>query len=218
MDGALEVDKAVRQGLGQRSPESAAGSLAMLMDELAYGVLITTPKGRLLQANLAARREIARHGLLTLHEGQVQAVDAAQARLLAQAMAKAESGRRGLVALRCEGRRLSVAVLPLRPERPIDPPTVALLLSRPGVCDPVMLCFFARAYGLTPSEEQVLGILCQGYSAPEAALQLKVAVSTVRSHVRSMCAKTHSNGVRALVGQVAVLPPIGTCQLQDAVH
>lgn len=218
MDGVLEVDKAVRQGVGHRSLESAAGSLGMLMDELAYGVLITTPKGRLLQANLAARRELARHGLLTLHEGQVQAVEATQARVLAQAIAKAETGRRGLVALRGEGRRVSVAVLPLRPDRPMDPFTVALLLSRPSVCDPVMLCFFARAYGLTPSEEQVLALLCQGHSAPEAALQLKVAVSTVRSHVRSMCAKTHANGVRALVGQVAVLPPIGTCQMQDAVH
>jgi DNA-binding CsgD family transcriptional regulator len=218
MDGALELERIARQGPGHRIPESTAGHLAVLMDELAYGVLIATPKGRLLHANLAARRELARRRLLTLHEGQVQALEPSQARRLVQALARAEGGRRGLVALRGEGQRLSVAVLPLRPERPADPLTVALLLSRPAVCDPVMLCFFARAWGLTPSEEQVLGILCQGYSAPEAALQLKVAVSTVRSHVRSMCAKTHSNGVRALVGQVAVLPPIGTCQMQDPVH
>jgi DNA-binding NarL/FixJ family response regulator len=38
----------------------------------------------------------------------------------------------------------------------------------------------------------VLAILCQGYSAPEIAVQLNVAVSTVRSHVRSLCAKTQS--------------------------
>jgi DNA-binding CsgD family transcriptional regulator len=92
---------------------------------------------------------------------------------------------------------------------------VALVFSRASVCDAVMLCFFARTHGLTPSEEQVLGILCQGYSAPEIALQLQVAVSTIRSHVRSMCAKTSSNGVRALVGQVAVLPPIAAAHLQD---
>jgi DNA-binding CsgD family transcriptional regulator len=48
-------------------------------------------------------------------------------------------------------------------------------------------------------------------------VQLKVAVSTVRSHVRSLCAKTHSNGVRALVGRVAVLPPLGTA-VHDPVH
>ena len=70
----------------------------------------------------------------------------------------------------------------------------------------------------TPTEEQVLAILCQGYSAPEAARQLEVAVSTVRSHVRSMCTKTAANGVRALVGQVAVLPPIGAAHLQAPLH
>jgi DNA-binding CsgD family transcriptional regulator len=45
-----------------------------------------------------------------------------------------------------------------------------------------------------------------------------VAVSTVRSHVRSMCGKTHSHGVRALVGQVAVLPPLGMPRLHDPLH
>ena len=218
MDGVLQLEKNALQGVDPRFLENTASQLSVLLDQLAYGVLIATPKGRLLHANLAARRELARHHLLSLHDGHVQAVEPAQARSLVQALARAEDGRRGLVALRGEGQRLSVAVLPLRPERPVDSLAVALLLSRPAVCDPVMLCFFARAYGLTPSEEQVLAILCQGYSAPEAALQLKVAVSTIRSHVRSMCAKTHSNGVRALVGQVAVLPPIGTCQMQDPVH
>jgi DNA-binding CsgD family transcriptional regulator len=109
-------------------------------------------------------------------------------------------------------------VLPLRPDRPLEAPNVALVFSRSSVCDPVMLCFFARTHGLTPSEEQVLAILCQGCSAPQAAVQLGVAVSTVRSHVRSMCVKTHANGVRALVGQVAVLPPIGAAHLHAPIH
>jgi len=33
-------------------------------------------------------------------------------------------------------------------------------------------------------------------------------VSTIRSHVRSLCAKTGSSGVRELVNRVAVLPPV----------
>jgi DNA-binding CsgD family transcriptional regulator len=217
MDGVLDLDKAVRPGAARPS-ESAAGSLGLLMDELAYGVLVSNTRGRLLHANLAARRELARRRVLTVQDGQLQTTDPAQARALAQALSKAEGGRRSLLALPCDGQRLSVAVVPLRAERPHEAPSVALMLSRPAVCDAVMLCFFARAHGLTPSEEQVLAILCQGCSAPEIAVQLKVAVSTVRSHVRSMCAKTHSSGVRALVGQIAVLPPIGACQMQDPLH
>ena len=112
---------------------------------------------------------------------------------------------------------LSIAVVPLRGESPGQAATLGLFLSRASVCDTLMLCFFARAHGLTNSEEQVLAILCQGYSAPEIAIQLNVAVSTVRSHVRSLCAKTQSNGVRALVGRVAVLPPLGS-SLHHPVH
>jgi DNA-binding CsgD family transcriptional regulator len=71
-----------------------------------------------------------------------------------------------------------------------------------------MLCFFARSHGLTATEEHVLRILCHGFSAPQIAAQMDVAVSTIRSHVRSLCAKTRSSGVRQLVSRVAVLPPV----------
>lgn len=199
--------------------EGPGHGLSLVMDELAYGVLLASVKGQLLHANHAARHELALRQILSVHEGHLHTSDAAQSKILVQALAKAETGRRSLIALRSPARkRLSIAVVPLRADRSHLSPPVALVFSRASVCDPLMLCFFARTHSLTPSEEQVLGILCQGYSAPEVARQLKVAVSTVRSHVRSMCTKTHSNGVRALVGQVAVLPPIGAAHLQDPLH
>jgi DNA-binding CsgD family transcriptional regulator len=202
----------------QQHRDAASTGLSVLMDELAYGVVLAGATGRVLHANAAARRELACRDLLSMQDGCLEATEPGQARLLLQAFAKAQSGRRSLVTLRTESRRLSIAVVPLRHGRGANVPGVALLFSRPAVCDAVMLCFFARAHGLTPSEEQVLAILCQGYSAPQVAVQLKVAVSTVRSHVRSLCAKTRSNGVRALVGQVAVLPPIAAACLQDPLH
>lgn len=207
--------KAVLAGVA----EAAASGWSLLMDQLAHGVLLASVKGQLLHANQAARHELARKRVLSLTDGQVHTTDAAQAKVLSQAFAKAETGRRSLIALRTPTRvRVGIALVPLRSERPHSPPQIALMFSRASVCDAVMLCFFSREHGLTPSEEQVLGILCQGYSAPEIARQLQVAVSTVRSHVRSMCAKTQCNGVRALVNLVAVLPPIGTAQLHDPLH
>jgi DNA-binding CsgD family transcriptional regulator len=217
MDGA-GLDAAAAAACTHGAPEAAAGGLSLVMDELAYGVLLASAKGQLLHANLTARHELARRKVLAVHDGHLQACDATQARVLGQALSKAEGGRRSLIALRSGPTRLNVAVVPLRAERPDHPAAVALILSRASVCDAVMLCFFARTHGLTPSEEQVLGILCQGFSAPEVAEQLHVAVSTVRSHVRSLCAKTQCNGVRALVGMVAVLPPIGAAHIQDPLH
>jgi DNA-binding CsgD family transcriptional regulator len=196
--------------------QGAGHGLSLVMDELAHGVVLATIKGQLLHANQAARHELACRQVLAVHEGRLHTTDAAQAKILLQALAKAETGRRSLIALRSAARkRVNIAVVPLRADTPQHTHSVALVFSRASVCDAVMLCFFARTHGLTPSEEQVLSILSQGYSAPEAALRLEVAVSTIRSHVRSMCAKTNSNGVRALVGQLAVLPPIGAAHLQD---
>ncbi|HET8745490.1 MAG TPA: LuxR C-terminal-related transcriptional regulator [Ramlibacter sp.] len=209
-DGALAAPR--------RELDATGSGLAMIMDELAHGVLVASATGQLLHANQAARHELARRQILTVQEGKLQTADARQSRVLLQALEKAESGLRSLIALRSPTGRLSIAVVPLRSQQPRPRVPIALFLSRASVCDALMLCFFARSHGLTPAEEQVLSILCQGYSAPEIAAQLNVAVSTVRSHIRSLCTKTHTNGVRALVGQVAVLPPLGAAFLQDPPH
>jgi DNA-binding CsgD family transcriptional regulator len=198
--------------------EGVGGALTLLMDELAHGVVLASPQGRVLHANQAARQELSRRNALVVHEGHLRAPDPKHSRALVQALAKGATGRRSLVNFSTAGGwTLSVAVVPLRSDDSVQQPTLGLFLSRACVCDTLMLCFFARTHGLTTSEEQVLAILCQGYSAPEIAVRLKVAVSTVRSHVRSVCAKTQSNGVRALVGRVAVLPPLGPT-LHHPVH
>jgi DNA-binding CsgD family transcriptional regulator len=195
-----------------------AGAALALVDELAHGVVLAGVEGRVLHANQAARQVLARRQALAVHEGHLQAHDPKQTRVLLDALAKGGAGKRSMVSLRCPaGWCVSVAVVPLRGERPGRAPTLALFLSRASVCDSLMLCFFARSHGLTHSEEQVLAILCQGHSAPEAAMQLDVAVSTVRSHIRSLCAKTQSSGVRTLLGRVAVLPPLGS-SLHHPVH
>lgn len=215
MNGAVTKGAAVAP---RRDADAATSGLALIMDELAHGVLVASATGQLLHANQAARHELARRQILTVNEGQLQTIDARQSRVLVHALEKAETGLRSLIALRSGSGRLSIAVVPLRGQHPRTNAPIALFLSRASVCDALMLCFFARSHGLTPAEEQVLSILCQGFSAPEIASQLNVAVSTVRSHVRSLCAKTHTNGVRALVGQVAVLPPLGAAYLQDPLH
>jgi DNA-binding CsgD family transcriptional regulator len=87
------------------------------------------------------------------------------------------------------------------------------MLSRVGVSESGVFGAFARNHGLTHTEEQVLVFLCRCLSTPEIAIQMKVAVSTVRSHVRSLCAKTASSGVRELVNRVAILPPVAPLPL-----
>jgi len=198
---------------------SLGSTLVLLMDELAHGVIVTTVEGRLLHANLAARHELGRERVLQLRHNHLHACTGAGSKSLQAALAKVAEGKRSLIALApAEGAVVTVAVLPLKGEERGRPPNVALLFARESVCEALMLCFFARSHGLTSTEEHVLGILCHGFSAPQIAAQMDVAVSTIRSHVRSLCAKTRSSGVRQLVNRVAVLPPVAPPFWSQAMH
>lgn len=194
-------------------------ALALLVDELAHGMLVTTAEGKLLHANQAARHELARRRVLGTRQGVLHACTAEGARTLQEALTKAADGKRSLIEVSATtGTALMLATVPLKSQVPGAAPRTALLFARAAVCDSLMLCFFARSHGLTATEEQVLGILCQGFSAPQIAIQMKVAVSTVRSHVRSLCTKTRSSGVRELVGRVAVLPPVAPPFWHEPMH
>jgi len=199
--------------------DAALGAgLALVMDELAYGLMVTTSGGRVLHANQAARHELARKRALLAQGNLLNTYAAQDGPKLQHALALVAQGKRSLVTLSArEGAPLTVAVVPLRAEGN-QPRSAALVFARASVCESLMLCFFARNHGLTTTEEHVLGILCQGFSAPEIARQMKVAVSTIRSHVRSLCAKTRSSGVRELVNRVAVLPPVAPALWHEPMH
>jgi DNA-binding CsgD family transcriptional regulator len=210
----------VTGGSAPANADNALGSaLVLLMDELAHGVVVASVQGRLLHANQAARHELGRGRVLGVRRNVLHACTRADGKSLHEALAKVADGKRSLVELTAAGGAVvTLAVLPLKAEGPGGTPNAALLFARETVCDALMLCFFARSHALTATEEHVLGILCQGFSAPQIAAQMDVAVSTVRSHVRSLCAKTHSSGVRQLVNRVAVLPPVAPPFWPEALH
>ena len=196
-------------GLSGSSPDV----LSMLIDVLAHGLVVLGERGQLVHANQVARMELNRGRVLCKVGEDVQAVSAADNKTLQLALTKAGAGKRSLISIAGGGLNLMLAIVPLKPDADSWKSRVALFFSRAEVCESGMFGFFARSYGLTQTEEQVLTILCRGLSTPEIALQMKVAVSTVRSHVRSLCAKTGSSGVRELVNRVAVLPPVAPCHL-----
>lgn len=193
--------------------------LDLVLDELAHGVAVLTGEGELLHANHAARHEFGRRRAIALQNGRLLARQPDDAKALQEALSKAVGGKRSLISLgSAESGRMSVAVVPVRRDPGTGPAHAALLFSRPSVCGSLMLFFFARSHSLTSTEENVLAILCQGYSAPQVAERLHVAVSTIRSHVRSLCTKTRSSGVRELVNRVAMLPPVAPALICESIH
>lgn len=183
--------------------------LQMLFDEISHGMLVVSPKGRVLQSNQAARDEMTRNGVLQVLDHELQALSPMDGKLLQAALAKARDDIRSLVKLSGSGITLMLSVVPLKHRSGSSCEQIALFFERRAVCDSGMFVFFARSHRLTRTEEQVLNLLCRSLSTPDIALELDVAVSTVRSHVRSLCIKTGAKGARDLINRVATLPPVG---------
>jgi DNA-binding CsgD family transcriptional regulator len=198
------------QLLSDSFDSSSADLLGLLVDELAHGVMIVNTQGWILHANRAALLALQRGvGLATTHGGLKLKSTADQSRL-ALALGQAASGKRSLIRLEDAGGSTNLAVVPLNRQSAGPCDRIALLLSREDSCEPSLFAAFAHSHRLTRTEEQVLQLLCRCLSAPEIAIQMKVAVSTIRSHVRSLCAKTATRGVRQLINLVVALPPLAS--------
>ena len=135
---------------------------------------------------------------------------------LTLALGQAATGKRSLSRFEGNGGSANLAVVPLNRQSAGPCDRIALLLSREESCEPSLLASFAQSHRLTRTEEQVLQLLCRCLSAPEIAIELKVAVSTIRSHVRSLCLKTSTHGARQLINRVTALPQLAPAMVTPA--
>jgi len=184
-----------------------ARCLAHMLDEIDYGMLLVDGEGQVLYVNHVARCELGRNGALQLDGRTLVAPAPAEAATLQQALADAQRGRRRLVTLGRGERFVAVSVVPL-PGADARGGATLLILGKRGVCEELSVLGYARARELTPAETRVLGLLCAGVKPTRIAAEQGVAVSTVRTQIGSIRAKTGTNSIRELVSQVAVLPPL----------
>jgi DNA-binding CsgD family transcriptional regulator len=204
---------------GMRSPyigpERRSGSsrarhwLAATLDEIDYGMLLLSHGANVLQVNHAARTELDGAHPLQLRGRELLARHPHNVAPLADALRGAsERGLRRLLTLGDGEQRASVSVVPLPAGDDQFGPVTLVILGKRQVCELLSVQGFARSHRLTSAETRVLGALCQGIPPTEIATQLGVAISTVRTQISTIRGKTGAESIRALVRQVAVLPPL----------
>lgn len=197
--------------------DSSADLLGLLVDELAHGVMIVNTRGWILHANCVALALLQRGAGIGTTHGGLKLNAASDQTQLGLALTKAAGGKRSLMRLASASGCTNLSVVPLNRQSAGTCDRIALIFSREEACQPHQLASFAGTHRLTRTEEQVLQLLCRCLSAPEVALEMKVAVSTIRTHVRSLCAKTATHGVRQLINLVAALPPLAPVRGAPAV-
>jgi len=196
---------------GYRGPERRAGpppvarALAMMLDEMDYGMLLVTDDAEIMFANRAARAELdAGHPLQVLGR-QLRARHSQDVAKLHDALAgAAQRGLRRMVALGEGSGRVNVAVIPQ------DPKTTLVTLEKRHLSERISVQCYATMHGLTAAETRVLESLCEGLQPREIAELNEVGLATVRTQIGAIRSKTGTANIRALVRQVAVLPPMVT--------
>ncbi len=109
-DGAYSGGNPPRDGLN-----GAGSGLALVMDELAYGVLVTSLDNQVLHANQAARHELARRRVLGVRNQLLYGCTQEDGKALQEALTKVGQGKRSMVTLSTtDGFSLTMAVLPLK--------------------------------------------------------------------------------------------------------
>jgi DNA-binding CsgD family transcriptional regulator len=179
-----------------------------MLDEIDYGVLLLGRDAVVLHMNHAARCELDAQHPLQLLGRQLRAADAEDAARLQQAVQAAQlRGLRRLLMLGPDGHRVAVSVVPLQ-AGPGGQVATQLSLAKRQVCGELGVQWFARSHGLTLAETRVLEALSEGLQPNDIATRFGVGISTIRSQIGSIRAKTRSDSIGALVRQVAVLPPL----------
>jgi len=188
--------------------------MSLVLEELDYGVLVLNAAGRVIHCNLAARRTLDDEHPLQLSGKQVRAADPKDAAQLAEALRAAEQdGRRCLLRLGEGAAQANVVVVPLN--RDVAQAAVLLVLERRQLCGELAAQWFALRYGLTPTETEVLKALSAGARPNDVAERQGVAISTVRTQIQSIRAKSGADSIGELLRQLAMLPPLMSALRMD---
>lgn len=195
----------------QRHPQEAtlAHLLAAMLNEIDYGMLLIADNLRILHANHVAGADLDDQHPLRMDGHELHARHPRDAAPLHEAIVAAcQRSKRRLVTLGDEPQRVTIAVVPLPTVGETTPPGALVMLGKRQVCQALSVEAFARCHKLTSTETVVLKALCSGARPTEIAMQHGVALSTVRTQVCSIRAKTGTETISALVRMVAMLPPM----------
>ena len=180
-----------------------------ILDGLDFGVIFIDPAQRVRHANGAARQLAAQAATAGLLGGLPHAVPdhGALARLL-QACAL---GHGGAISLDNSHRLLALAL-------PLASPTstaagnarapVLLMLIDPQKRPEAALDFVVRAFELSPAESRLLPLLFENQTPAEMAQRLNIKITTVRSQLSAIFAKTGTTRQQELIRLLGALPPV----------
>lgn len=170
------------------------------LDMLSAGVVMTDAEGTILHANRAAEAMLQEGSPISSARGMIEANAVSATAELQSAIAltngkEATLGKAGLaVRLTQSGQTPALAhVLPLGRDGErsrLQPKATAAVFVSAASDETRRAAILASAYGLTRMETRLLGALLAGRKLADAAAALDIALTTARTHLDNIFAKT----------------------------
>jgi DNA-binding CsgD family transcriptional regulator/PAS domain-containing protein len=179
----------------------AQATFEAAIETLSVPVVLTDDQLRIVYTNSAGRRMLTRGDLINDRRGTLATATRLGTRALEIAIERASTdistlGRKGLgIPIRPdEGPTGALHVLPLRQGSALAPGAViAVFVAHTDTPFIAPTEIASALFELTPAEARVFGLIAEGLSVAEAATELGVEQSTVKTHVLRVYEKT---GVR----------------------
>lgn len=187
-------------------------------DQLTLGAIVVDEQARILGVNAVASRHLAEQTTLKQVGERLEAVAVADDLALSEAIGQAScvtntpASRSPFIVLIREGRPpLCVVVVPgSHQSNGVSQKirTVALLLVDPELTTPPGTDVLRALFGLTAREAELTSILMTGSSIEEAARALGIAITTARTFLAHITAKTESHSQPELMQRLLAIPNV----------
>lgn len=200
--------------------ESEIGALSSTLDRLTIATFILDGRGRILRMNKAAEAKIDRGETFRVMDRHLRVGGRTDSRKFERMIKNAllsrmENGTSGFVrAFRCadpanESLGVLVRAIERRRASPIDASPGVIVYATDPVSGGTFEQLIAALFDLSPSEASLAALLTQGFSLTEAAEELGLTESTVRSYSKRIFAKVgvsrQTELVRLILRSVAIL-------------
>lgn len=192
--------------------------LEPLLDLLTISVILTDGEGRILYANMRAAALLAQGKSLRNGMGRISAANPRCALELRVAISECAAGtlprtcRFGVaVPIGSEENEVIAWVLPLPRKGSVPAQRRAAVFVREGG-EAFSGDLFARRFGVTPAELRILDMLIKGASSDEMSSALSISENTIKTHLKSLFAKTGSSRQADLLRLASTtLAPVAAC-------
>lgn len=191
-----------------------AEAAVSVFESWAHAALVLAADGRVLTMNRAAEELIAsRNGILLTRAGRLRAGAEIANAALDQAIfhCAAQLPAEGLALPRLHGSPLNALLSPLPSGAQIGDAqggSVLLVLSDPDALHRAPIDWMIERYGLAPAEARLAELLVNGDALAEAADQLGIRVSTARTRLKAIQAKTGCHRQADLVRLALSMPSL----------